>query len=86
MNCPADVVLTVHLYGRKAPTDFGERIHVVEDLAEAHGIAPNPNSDAACWSFYKNKVIAGEEGAVYLEFSTPALDEADVFTDKRVIR
>ncbi len=64
------VVLT-HVYGRRADV---EGVHawadenlrcrpaVVEDLAEAHGVKPHPATDAACWSFYKNKAIAGEEG------------------------
>ena len=42
---------------RQAPGRF-----IVEDLAEAHGIYPNKRTDAACWSFYRNKVVAGEEG------------------------
>lgn len=37
-------------------------LRVVEDLAEAHGVAPHPRTDAACWSFYRNKIVAGEEG------------------------
>jgi perosamine synthetase len=37
-------------------------LEVVEDLAEAHGVKPDPCSFAACWSFYKNKIVAGEEG------------------------
>jgi dTDP-4-amino-4,6-dideoxygalactose transaminase len=45
---------------------FAERnnLRVVEDLAEAHGVRPHINTDAACWSFYKNKIIAGEEGGM----------------------
>lgn len=34
----------------------------------------------------KHSVLGGEEGAVYIEFSTPSMDEADLFTDKRIIR
>lgn len=34
----------------------------IEDLAEAHGVRPHPATDAACWSFYRNKIVAGEEG------------------------
>jgi hypothetical protein len=36
--------------------------------------------------YAKHALVAGEKGAVFLEFSTPSLDEADVFTDKKVIR
>ncbi|MGE4488494.1 MAG: hypothetical protein AB7E95_02995 [Kiritimatiellales bacterium] len=34
----------------------------------------------------KHAFMAGKDGCVYLEFSTPSMDEADRFTDKRVIR
>jgi len=34
----------------------------------------------------RHALIAGTNGCVYLEFSTPSMDEADRFTDKRVIR
>lgn len=61
-------VVVPHLYGRAADMPaihdaagkYGLR--VVEDLAEAHGVHPHPNSHAACWSFYRNKIVAGEEG------------------------
>jgi dTDP-4-amino-4,6-dideoxygalactose transaminase len=61
-------IMAVHLYGRALDM---ESIHaiarpkwlpVIEDLAEAHGLKPHIHTDAACWSFYRNKVIAGEEG------------------------
>lgn len=53
----------VHIYGRKQiiPKHFPSYC-LVEDLAEGHGITPNPLCDASCWSFYQNKIIAGEEG------------------------
>jgi D-lyxose ketol-isomerase len=34
----------------------------------------------------RHAFMAGKNGCVYLEFSTPSMDEADRFTDKRVIR
>lgn len=57
-------VMLVSVYGRRSPVwqRDTERIKVVEDLAEAHGIQPRSGTDAACWSFYKNKIVAGEEG------------------------
>lgn len=62
-------VMMVSVYGRQYAGKKLENLLVlpsevkcIEDLAEAHGIAPHPNTDAACWSFYKNKIIAGEEG------------------------
>lgn len=71
-NCPMKVVMPVHVYGRRCmmSTFVGvasglrdaDKFYVIEDLAEAHGVRPHPQTDAACWSFYRNKVIAGEEG------------------------
>lgn len=34
----------------------------------------------------RHAFLGGENGCVYLEFSTPSMDEADRFTDPRVIR
>lgn len=61
------VIMAVHIYGRRCDMDAIHDIakpmtYVIEDLAEAHGITPHVKTHAACWSFYKNKVIAGEEG------------------------
>jgi perosamine synthetase len=61
-------VMPVHLFGRSVPMEqlatlkskYG--FYVIEDLAEAHGIQPHWSADASCWSFYKNKIVAGEEG------------------------
>lgn len=68
-------VMAVHLYGRQQNMasiyeilrqELGEewpnQVKVIEDLAEAHGIKPGGFTDASCWSFYRNKVVAGEEG------------------------
>jgi perosamine synthetase len=71
------VVMPVHVYGRRCDPFVVWRdnprypIKVVEDLAEAHGVRPYPLTDAACWSFYRNKVIAGEEGGL-VYFKDPA--------------
>ncbi len=64
---PYSVFLATHVYGRRCDMDWltsacGACHPVVEDLAEAHGIRPHPSTDAACWSFFKNKIVAGEEG------------------------
>ena len=56
------VIMPVHVYGRQCKFDSYLNGDVIEDLAEAHGIQPNPKSFAACWSFYKNKIVRGEEG------------------------
>ncbi len=61
-------IMAVHNYGRRCDmkqihdiaSHYGLR--VIEDLAEAHGIAPHHLTHAACWSFYRNKIVGGEEG------------------------
>lgn len=67
---PCQAVMPVHIYGRHCPM---ERLAVlarqtgmlvIEDLAEAHGVRPHAATDAACWSFYRNKIVAGEEGGI----------------------
>lgn len=61
-------VMPVHVYGRRCDMDSLVRIareyflFIIEDMAEAHGVKPHIDTDAACWSFYKNKIVAGEEG------------------------
>jgi perosamine synthetase len=65
-----DVVIPVHIYGRRCRMSSMHTMainngwKVIEDLAEAHGVQPHPASDAACWSFYKNKIVAGQEGGI----------------------
>ena len=70
-------VMAVHIYGRQI--DMG-RLHecaeprglaVIEDMAEIHGVRPHPRTDAACYSFFRNKIVAGEEGGAVL-FRDPA--------------
>ncbi len=71
-----DAVMAVHIYGRQCNMDHihgTARKHgckVIEDMAEIHGVKPHPDTDAACWSFYKNKIIAGEEGGM-ISFKNP---------------
>jgi perosamine synthetase len=65
-------VMMVHIYGRRANMEWFDgleedkytehRTYLIEDLAEAHGILPYYQTDAACYSFYRNKIVAGEEG------------------------
>ena len=65
---PTSAVMFVHVYGRRVDlTDWGRpgacmTVRTIEDMAEAHGVHPHPNTDAACHSFYRNKIVAGEEG------------------------
>ncbi len=76
----AEAILATHIYGRRC--DMKE-IHsvardydlfVVEDLAEAHGVHPHVDTDASCWSFYRNKIVAGEEGGA-VAFKCPEVAE-----------
>lgn len=61
-------ILATHIYGRQCNMDnvckFADWnfLKVVEDLAESHGVRPHRYTDAATWSFFKNKIIFGEEG------------------------
>lgn len=61
-------VMVVHIYGRRCRIDgsivdfVGSNTKLIEDSAEAHGVKPHPRTDAMCTSFYKNKIVAGEEG------------------------
>lgn len=63
-------IMPVHIYGRRCnmdeimPQARRHGLAVIEDMAEIHGIPPHPESDAACWSFYKNKIVHGEEGGL----------------------
>jgi UDP-2-acetamido-2-deoxy-ribo-hexuluronate aminotransferase len=66
-NSTPEVVMTVHVHGRQIHEDVFYHAgqynwYVIEDLAEAHGIRPHSNTDAACWSFQSSKVIHAEEG------------------------
>lgn len=67
IDASTESVMFVHVYGRvclfpKMWNSYSPSLSVVEDLAEAHGVRPAPGTDAACWSFYKNKIVCGEEG------------------------
>jgi perosamine synthetase len=43
---------------------------VVEDMSELHGLLPYSDTEAACWSFYQNKIVHGEEGGI-VTFNNP---------------
>jgi perosamine synthetase len=61
-------IMAVHVYGRQCDTDSlaalarSRGLKLLEDMAEAPTLQVHQWTDAACWSFYRNKVIAGEEG------------------------
>lgn len=74
----AKAIIVVHTYGISPDVDkFAEiadrhGIAIVEDLAEAHGFRPHRDTTAAVWSFYRNKIVAGEEGGA-VAFELPRL-------------
>lgn len=59
-------ILVVHTYGRTCRVaEIHKRFSdtpLVEDMAELHGIATYEFSTLVCWSFYRNKIVGGEEG------------------------
>jgi len=96
-------VISVDTYGRMSNIAglstlrnygaFKESCKIIQDMAEAHGgeIARDldniPLADAICWSFYKNKVIGGEEGGAVWFKDIKAANAARMrrsmgFTDK----
>jgi len=68
------IVMAVHIYGNLCDVAALHRKPykplVIEDMAEVHGAKPHPDTFAACWSFYKNKTIHGEEGGM-IAFKNP---------------
>lgn len=79
---PVRAAMAVHVYGRTVPMDelaaLADKhgVAVIEDSAEAHGVHPHPRSDAVCWSFYRNKIVAGEEGGAVFFSSESRADLA----------
>lgn len=75
-------IMAVHTYGRRCDmasiSDVARKFDlcVIEDLAEAHGVKVDPHTDAACWSFYKNKIVCGEEGGAVAFCCEDAADAA----------
>ena len=63
-------IMAVHIYGRLCNMKEIHRIarkhklYVIEDACEAQGAVYGSKADVTCWSFYKNKIIAGEEGGM----------------------
>jgi dTDP-4-amino-4,6-dideoxygalactose transaminase len=62
-------VMVVHPNGRRIDMrlvgkmrDTYSHLRVVEDMAQLHGFKRSRWTDAACWSFNRSKVVAGEEG------------------------
>lgn len=76
-------VMPVHVYGRQCDMEsivkFARRhnLVVIEDCAEYHGGPPTPDyrADVSCWSFYRNKIVAGEEGGM-ISYNMPGMNPA----------
>ena len=76
VNCNTRAIIVVHTYGRYCSMDRIAKIanrhglKLIEDCAEVGPRPPSDHSanqtqtDARCWSFYKNKIVAGEEGGM----------------------
>jgi dTDP-4-amino-4,6-dideoxygalactose transaminase len=69
LNKNTKAIIPVHIYGRQCDMvsildKCDGKIHIIEDMAEAHGI--RPCGDIACFSFYQNKIISTDEGGMCL--------------------
>ena len=70
------VIMVTHIYGRVVNMEQIMSIakkydlRVIEDAAEAHGCRYNNKHvgsfDIGCFSFYKNKIVRGEEGGAII--------------------
>ncbi len=63
-----------------------ERVRREEVITTEDFIYMGPGVEVLLAGNTLHAFLAGERGAVYLEFSAPSMDEADRFTDPRVIR
>lgn len=72
-------IMPVHIYGRlcnmKAINKIAKKhgLKVIEDACEAQG-ADTGHADITCYSLYKNKIIAGEEGGIVTTNSKKVYD------------
>lgn len=63
-------VIVVHTYGRIVPMEpilaLAKKlnIRVIEDACEAQGAIKASKADLTCYSFYRNKIVAAEEGGM----------------------
>lgn len=68
VNSNTVAVMPVHIYGRRCDVQtvvsycHPNGVAIVEDCAEFHGAPLSGLADAYCYSFYQNKIVAGEEG------------------------
>ena len=70
INKKTKAIMVVHVYGRLAPMKEilaiakKHKIPVIEDACEAQGAVYKSYADVTVYSFYKNKIIASEEGGM----------------------
>lgn len=63
-------IMPVHIYGRLCNMEAINKIakkhklYVIEDACEAQGAKGLGKADLTCYSLYRNKIIAGEEGGI----------------------
>lgn len=61
-------IIVTHIYGRVCDMDsilkIAKDIPVIEDACEAHGALGVGRGVISCFSFYKNKIVCGEEGGI----------------------
>jgi dTDP-4-amino-4,6-dideoxygalactose transaminase len=79
-------IMVTHIYGRVANMssimDIARQynLRVIEDAAEAHGCKWQDKHvgsfDIGCFSFYKNKIICGEEGGAIISNDLDFLERA----------
>ena len=73
----------------KIPKDLKKRVidrDISEIITTKRMLYLTPGTIVLLPKHCKHSFLAGKNGAVFLEFSTSSLDEADIFSDERVIR
>lgn len=70
----------------KGLRDALNRVRDTEPITTDDGIHMVPGVEVLLPGGTRHAFLAGPRGAVYLEFSAPSMDEADRFTDPRIIR
>lgn len=63
-----------------------EKVREEQDITTTRMIYMTKGMNVLLSKNTRHAFLGGLNGCVYLEFSTPSMDEADRFTDKRVIR
>lgn len=63
-----------------------EKVRAEQDITTTRMIYMTKGMNVLLPKNTRHAFLAGLNGCVYLEFSTPSMDEADRFSDKRVIR